>query len=254
VQALWPSLALVSAWDSSTSRRYAQELRQAFPHASFQGKGLWATEGVVTIPFQGGTPIAATSHAIELRCLATGAILPPWRVQDGQEVQPLLTAANGLIRYALPDRCRVTGFMGTAPCLEFLGRMGGVDLVGEKLDAVLAQQVLEAVGAELGCTPISLLALDGSGEEVPHYCLLAAPGPGAPAEASVAARAEELLGAIHHYRLARELGQLGPVRAMVRADALAEYHRRVGETGADGHVKIESVLRDVSGSTSGSAG
>jgi hypothetical protein len=243
-RALWPRLSLVSAWDSSTSRAYADELRSLFPHAAFQGKGLWATEGAVTIPFAGEKPIAATSHAIELRCLATGAIRPPWRVEPGQEVQPLLTAANGLVRYALPDRCRVTGHLGTAPCLEFLGRMGGVDLVGEKLDAALAQRVLDALAAELRCRPVALVAVPDGAGEAPHYRVLAEPGPGAPSAERVAARAEALLGAIHQYSVARELAQLGPARACVRGDALAEYHRCVGAAaGADGEVKIEPVLR-----------
>ncbi len=48
--ALWPRLALVSAWDTSTSARWARQLAQLLPQARFQGKGLWATEGVVTFP------------------------------------------------------------------------------------------------------------------------------------------------------------------------------------------------------------
>ncbi|MBU2038365.1 MAG: GH3 auxin-responsive promoter family protein, partial [Gammaproteobacteria bacterium] len=48
---LWPELALISAWDTSSSEPWARQLQQLFSHSDFQGKGLWATEGVVTIPY-----------------------------------------------------------------------------------------------------------------------------------------------------------------------------------------------------------
>ncbi len=241
-RALWPRLALLSAWDSSSSRPYAESLRDLFPHAAFQPKGLWATEGVVSVPFAGQHPLALTSHALEFRCLATGAVLPPWRLEAGQELQPVVSGAHGLLRYLLPDRVRVTGFLRSAPCVEFLGRLGGVDLVGEKVDAALAQQVLDQLRAEGLALPVTLLAIPANGGR-PCYRLLAAPGERGEAAEAVAGRAEELLRRLHHYRLARELGQLGPARAEVRADALAEYHRLVGRpAGADGQVKVEPVL------------
>ncbi len=241
-RALWPRLALISAWDSASSRPYAAALRALVPHAAFQPKGLWATEGVVSIPFAGEHPLALTSHALEFRCLASGAVLPPWRLEAGQEVQPVVSGAHGLLRYQLPDRLRVSGFLHRAPCVEFLGRLGGVDLVGEKVDAVLAQQVLELLAAEGLARPIALLA-GPVGQGLPCYRLLAAPGERGAAPEAVAGRAEALLLRLHHYRLARELGQLGPARAEVRADALEEYHRLVGRpAGADGQVKVEPVV------------
>jgi hypothetical protein len=241
-RALWPRLALLSAWDSASSRPYAEALRALFPGAAFQPKGLWATEGVVSIPFDGAQPLALTSHALEFRCLATGEVLPPWRLEVGQELQPVVSGSHGLLRYLLPDRVRVTGFLRRAPCVEFLGRLGGVDLVGEKVDAALAQQVLDQLRAEGLARPVSLLAVP-AGDGLPCYRLLAAPGAAGVAPEAVAARAEVLLSRLHHYRLARELGQLGPARAEVRADALEAYHRLVGRpAGADGQVKVEPVV------------
>ncbi len=241
-RALWPRLALVSAWDSASSRPYAASLRALFPHAAFQPKGLWATEGVVSIPFAGRHPLALTSHALEFRCLATGAVLPPWRLEEGQELQPVLSGSHGLLRYLLPDRVRVTGFLRRAPCVEFLGRLGGVDLVGEKVDAALAQQVLDQLRAEGLARPVTLLAVPGNGA-LPGYRLLASPAEGASPPGAVAARTEALLLRLHHYRLARELGQLGPAGAEVRHDALEEYCRLVGRpAGADGQVKVEPVV------------
>ena len=240
--ALWPRLALVSAWDSASSRPWAAALRELFPHAAFEPKGLWTTEGVISIPFEGRRPLALTSHALEFRCLATGAVLPPWRLQVGQELQPVVSGSHGLLRYLLPDRVRVTGFLRRAPCVEFLARLGGVDLVGEKVDAALAQEVLDLLRAEGLARPVTLMAV-ADGGALPCYRLLAAPGERGSTPPAVAARTEALLLRLHHYRLARDLGQLGPARAEVRADALEEYHRLVGRpAGADGQVKVEPVV------------
>jgi hypothetical protein len=154
----------------------------------------------------------------------------------------VVSGAHGLLRYLLPDRVRVTGFLRQAPCVEFLGRLGGVDLVGEKVDAALAQQVLDQLRAERLARPVALLAIPAVGA-LPGYRLLAAPGERAEDPLLVAARTEELLLRLHHYRLARELGQLGPASAEVRSDALEEYHRLVGRpAGADGQVKVEPVV------------
>ena len=241
-RALWPRLALVSAWDSASSRPFAETLRSLFLQAAFEPKGLWSTEGVISIPFEGRQPLALTSHALEFRCLSTGEVLPPWRLALGQEVQPVVSGSHGLLRYLLPDRVRVTGFLRKAPCIEFLGRLGGVDLVGEKVDAALAQELLDLLRAEGLARPVTLLAVP-DGRPLPCYRLLATPGERGETAAAVAARTEALLLRLHHYRLARELGQLGPAGAEVRADALEEYHRLVGRpAGADGQVKVEPVV------------
>ncbi len=47
-QVLWPELKLVSCWTDASSRPFFETLRRRLPRVSFQGKGLLATEGVVT--------------------------------------------------------------------------------------------------------------------------------------------------------------------------------------------------------------
>ena len=250
---LWPELALVSSWDSSTSAPWALELRALFPHAAFQGKGLWATEGVVSIPFENAYPAAITSHFLEFRDLERAGprerILPVWRLKPGMQLQPLLTTGNGFFRYALPDRVEVTGHLRGTPCLRFRGRLHGVDLVGEKIDALAASELLRdlSVPGEREC--VSLLAMRKPGSR-PGYTLLAkkmgqgasAKGGGAGAGVEqLAAEVEARLMTFHHYRLARELGQLEPARAVVREDALGVYESLLSGTRIPGSLKIEPV-------------
>jgi len=223
----WPRLRVISCWTSSTSARWAAELAERFPQATVQGKGLWATEGVVTIPFRGAYPLALRSHFYEFRC--GDEVVPSWQLREGDVVQPIVTASSGLHRYALQDRVRVTGFLRRAPTLEFLGRLDGTDLVGEKVSAEIAASVVASVDA---------LTLFAVGAPRPHYVVVAERGD---ADA-LAMRVDEALRAHHHYALARELGQLDAPRAIIAADALPRllaYARRRGL--ADGEMKIEAL-------------
>ncbi|HWU44571.1 MAG TPA: GH3 auxin-responsive promoter family protein, partial [Bdellovibrio sp.] len=138
---LWPKLILISAWDSSSSQLWAKEICDLFPKISFQGKGLWATEGVLTVPFRGKKILTTNAHFYEFRDLKTEEILPAWRLQEGRVYQPILWTSSGLLRYQLQDRVKVTGFLEGTPCFEFMGRLQSTDLVGEKMDAGWVQEL-----------------------------------------------------------------------------------------------------------------
>lgn len=234
---LWPELALVSAWDSSTSAQWAEQLKTLFPHAVFQGKGLWATEGVVTIPIRGEFVLAADSHFYEFRVLGTGEILPSWQLEKGLLVSPILSAGNGLMRYQLGDRMRCTGFAGALPTLEFVGRMGGVDMVGEKLDRGVVAHILAKQRAD-GAPVISLVGRKAA--ETPRYELLMRRCEPLLAEGTAAA-VEKELRANFHYDLARDLGQLSAVTSRNSADPLADY-RGYFPSKIQGNIKIEELV------------
>lgn len=243
---LWPRLKLISCWSSSTSAPWAEELRRIFPRAAVQGKGLWATEGVVTIPFQGRYPLAVNSHFYEFRDLSTGQIAPAWKLREGQVVQPLLTTGGGFFRYELQDRLHVTRFLKECPCFEFVGRLGGgTDLVGEKMDPVMAGEVLKVLNALDLAQCLSLLARqsDAKSGRKPRYQVLAVGGHGELAR--IATEAERLLQETHHYRLARELGQLDHADARVFGtfDEAHEYYERscLGGARISGGAKIEAL-------------
>lgn len=206
---LWPGLELVSCWDQGSSRRHAAALRARLPGVRVQGKGLLATEGVVTIPLEGlAMPVLAVDSAFyEFRDDA-GRCLGAEEVALGGEYEVLITTEAGLYRYALGDRVRVCGFAGEAPLLEFLGRGACVsDLCGEKLseDFVLgALQPLElgfAVLAPAGTRDRYLLVIDA--DEVSEA-----------RAAELACRAESGLCANPQYAYARRLGQLGALEAL----------------------------------------
>ncbi len=141
---LWPQLAVLSAWDTAAAAPWAQKLKSLMPHANFQGKGLWATEGVVTFPFQGRYPLSYLSHFYEFQDAQDGRVLAPWQLREGQDVIPIMTTGSGFARYKMSDVIRVDGHLGQVPCFTFLGRNDGVDLVGEKISATALQHSLSA--------------------------------------------------------------------------------------------------------------
>ena len=241
---LWPSLGLVSAWDTSTSARWAGALRRLLPHAQFQGKGLWATEGVVTIPYRDQYPLAVRSHFIEFVDLDDNKPRFPWELRVGQAVRPLLTTGAGLLRYALNDRLVVRGFLGTTPCFEFLGRLDDVDMVGEKMSPETARAALDAIaGGDDVCRPLTLLAVTQLRDaDKPSYVALCE-GPRGPADQRRDARLDDALRGAFHYNLARDLGQLGPARVLTVADARGLY-QALGEARGmvAGNIKVEALL------------
>ncbi|MCD6061643.1 MAG: auxin-responsive promoter [Moraxellaceae bacterium] len=245
-QRLWPELALVSAWDTADAAPWAAQLRLRFPQASFEGKGLWATEGVVTIPYEGRYPLAYQSHVYEFERIGSGEVLAPWELREGDEVSPVISGGNGLLRYRLDDRLAVTGFFNQVPCFQFLGRRFGVDLVGEKMSPEAARQVLAETALAFDLEPVSLLAVDGAGQGRPRYLALFGRGlaGGAPLTAPLSAAVEDGLCRHFHYELARDLRQLEPALALVVDDGWTTYQKVAVAGGMiAGNIKPEPLRR-----------
>ena len=235
LKTLWPKLALISSWDSSSSREFANILRQQFPQVPMQGKGLWATEGVVTIPFQGKYPLAINSHFYEFLCLDSNKIFPAWQLQKNQVVEPILTSGNGLIRYSLGDQVRVTDFLAQTPCLEFLVRKSTSDLVGEKLSHEIALGVLNQLRAKYSASFFTLIAQKNPR---PHYALACNPGQ----YQELADFTEKLLCESHHYRLARELGQLSRLK-LLPLSTLEQLNEHIKTPMLAGQLKLDPIMQ-----------
>lgn len=241
---LWPQLTVVSSWDTAAAAPWADRLRKLLPHAAFQGKGLWATEGVVTFPFQGRFPLSYLSHFYEFEDTSNGQILASWQLKDGQEVSPILTTGSGFARYKMADVVRVDSHLGQVPCLTFLGRNDGVDLVGEKTSATLALQIQSGLDLR-DAVPVTLLALDQSTNLSPGYCLLVECDEGTDTPAlrqHLAAQIEAALQQNFHYRLARELGQLQPATCVALPLMREIYLDQCRLRGmVEGNIKIEPL-------------
>ena len=200
---IWPQLCTVSAWADGASRPYAQRLREMFPHAQLQPKGLLATEGAVSIPWSGpdGAVPALTSAFLEF-IGDDGGVLLCDELCEGEGYRVVMTTPGGLYRYDLGDRLRCRELHDGLPRLEFIGRAGvATDIVGEKLTEDFVADVLSRVDVRACLAPRATAT--------PFYELLVE----APRDnvRLIAASVEQRLRENPRYAYARAIGQLGPV-------------------------------------------
>ncbi|WP_256561702.1 GH3 family domain-containing protein [Pyxidicoccus xibeiensis] len=232
---LWPRLSLLSMWTDAQAAHAVPAACRRFTGVEVQGKGLLATEGVVTLPlFDTPAPVLALrSHFFEFQDPERPDARPrlAHELERGRTYTVLLSTSGGLLRYRLGDLVRVEGFLRATPCLRFLGRADAVcDLVGEKLSATRVGTVLDATLPALfgGARPgFAMLAPEWpTAPEPPAYRLfLETPAPDTKLTEAAAA-VERALCEGHHYRYARELGQLGPVLAVRVAEGARRYEAR----------------------------
>jgi GH3 auxin-responsive promoter len=224
VRALWPQLALVSMWTDGASAAFAAEVGRRLDGVAVQGKGLLATEGVVSVPYRGARPLAVLSHVIELEDEDAPGARPRFvhEAEIGRRYQVLLTTSAGLVRYRLGDRVEVTGALEATPTIRFLGRAGHVsDLVGEKLAADFVARALASAAAH------ARFAMLAPAHDARGYLLFLETSleHGGRDASAVARDVDTALCASHPYDYARKLGQLAPVRAVMVRDGARRYER-----------------------------
>lgn len=222
---LWPNLGLISCWGDAHAAGALAALRRLFPDCPVQAKGLLATEGMLTIPQMRGRqtihPLAVRSHFFEFLG-DTGESLGAHQLREGDCYEVAVTAGNGLYRYRLGDRVRVTGFAKATPCLRFLGRVGvQSDHRGEKLNEAFVAQAMDKAFAALERTPIFAMLAPEELERGLGYTLFAESTVVLPDH--LTAELDSLLGENPHYAHCRRLGQLQPIRLCRLPDGT---HRR----------------------------
>ena len=214
----WPMLDTISCWSSSTSQRYAAELARRFPDTHIQGKGLLATEGVVSVPLDAAcAPVLAVDSGFYEFETASGDVALAWELETGRAYSVVLTSDAGLYRYRLGDRVRVSGWYEATPCLEFIGRENSTsDLCGEKLTEAFVAAALGDVPGFAFLVPVMnprpayLLVLDDATVASGRLC-------------TTAETVDSRLMKNPQYRYAREIGQLPPLEPRRIADPLGTY-------------------------------
>ncbi|MGE8683601.1 MAG: GH3 family domain-containing protein [Acinetobacter sp.] len=130
---LWPKLSLISTWDTASAPQWIEQLQQRIDGVAFAEKGLWTTEGVVTIPFTDRFPLSYQSHFYEFLLQESNQVVPSWQLKLGDIVSPVITTGSGLIRYVMDDELEVTDFYQQIPCFQLLERKMTVNLAEENL-------------------------------------------------------------------------------------------------------------------------
>lgn len=236
-QRLWPNLALISCWNHASAEGYARELQSCFPEAVVQGKGLLATEGLVTVPIDvGHDPVLSLESGFFEFVDSGGRARMAHEVEVDADYELLMTTSSGLYRYAIGDRVRVTGRIEATPTLRFIGRAGvHSDLCGEKLDEAFVADALRCTGAMGAMLVVRRL--------VPGYVLvLDADATSEDGARAAAEKVESALCANPQYAYARTLGQLAAVTCERVRDPVGAWLSRGTKLGQRlGDIKIPTL-------------
>ena len=204
---IWQHLDTISCWTDAAAKAFIPQLLAIFPDVYIQGKGLLATEGVVTLPLVDcPAPILAIQSAFYEFVDESDRTYLCHQLETDRVYRVIITTHSGLYRYDLGDRVRVRGWKEQTPLLEFVGRSGLVsDLCGEKLTEEFVLNELGKLGKRQGFT---MLAPSLQGQ--PHYVLfLDAAEYDENAAITITRQLDLLLRNNPQYNYARNLGQLG---------------------------------------------
>ena len=235
-QNIWPQLKLISCWKEGTASQFINKLEYFFPNVFIQGKGLLATEAFITLPLfeANGCLPAYTSHFLEFRSSADGSVYLLDELETGESYSVIVTTGGGLYRYDLGDIVRITGKYCGLPILKFDGRLQTCDLVGEKLQENFVQNVLIKALFELQLNAqfVFLAPVVRENEQFYGLFIELLDNKNRKKISVLKDNIENRLNLNFHYKYARDLNQLGPVRVfLISGDAIRYYEKRCTDEG-----------------------
>jgi hypothetical protein len=212
---------MISCWADGNSARAAHKLAALFPQARIRAKGLIATEGFVSLPWEGcdgRSPVR--SHFLEFRRIRlAGRSTRPSSHTNWSEGKRIRRPHDRrrLYRYHLGDLVTVSG-AHTSVRRAIAGRQDVADW-GEKLHEAAARILESAFTTRRPrrrprCSP----AIRAARFPTTSLCRSRRPEDEL-AERRPSTAPEENF----HYRYARRLGQLGPLRVFAARNAEASY-------------------------------
>lgn len=223
----WPALRVISCWGDLAAEPGLHALAAKFPRCRLQAKGLLATEAVVTIPWQGGYPLAVSSHFFEF-ISEHGDLRAAHELETGKTYEVVVTNGGGLWRYRLGDMVECTGHCAFTPLLHFLGRVGNVsDLCGEKLSETFVAAVFAEQWPSAENRPRTAFLRPSQKAGEAGYDLVV----DRPVEPTCLDSLDQSLRQNPHYDLARRIGQLRELQMCVELEDLQAdpKKRRIGD-------------------------
>ena len=153
-------LSVVGCWTGGPAQWFVRQFPTVLGgEVPVRDVGITASEGYFAIPLSSdwdGGVLWNHGELLEFQD-ETGAVYWGWELQEGKEYSLIISARNGLLRYAMQDRIRVTGFHLNTPIIAFVGKEGRfINAVGEKVtEEQLVLSMKDFAGAILGFTAIT---------------------------------------------------------------------------------------------------
>ena len=130
-------LSVIGCWTGGPARWFVRQFPSVLGgEVPVRDVGITASEGYFAIPLSScwdGGVLWNQGELLEFQD-DSGAFFWGWELEEGKEYSLIISSRNGLLRYAMMDRIRVTGFHGNTPIISFVGKEGRfINAVGEKL-------------------------------------------------------------------------------------------------------------------------
>lgn len=211
----WNDIDIISCWVDGSSRFFIKELKEHFPHAHIQGKGLLATEAPLTFPSElskGYLPLLNNIFYEFLDSNNNLKLLHELEINNTYEL--IISNRSGLIRYEMNDLVQVTSIEENTPCFKFISRTGlGSDMTGEKIDL----NTIEKIFTDLNINDDSFLLpiLDN-----PSYYLLITNK-----FEDQTNQIEKSLCEYYHYQQSRNLNQLNALQVIQHSNPKGVFNQ-----------------------------
>jgi len=237
---IWKKFSCLSCWTDSNAAIFAERAAEIIGSENIEGKGLLATECIVTIPIRDKKLLSYRSHFFEFKEIERGELKSAGDVEIGKEYLVIVTTAGGFYRYNLGDIVKVTGFYRGVPHFEFIGKSGKIsDYFGEKLTEGFVASEIKSVLEKYKLTP-KIIFIAPVNRENFYYMAYIEPEKDEKTELYSGAvnEIEEGLRKNFHYNYARELGQIGKLKFFkIDSDGISDYLR----VKKDGGMKLGDI-------------
>ncbi len=254
IKDIWPHLALVATWTGGNCRIPLQTIKTQLPkHTLTMDLGFLASECRTTFAIEANTPsglAAFQDYFFEFveRAKWDDKVLEFItldRVEKGKEYYIFVTTTSGLYRYDMNDIVAVTGYLHSAPLLEFIQKGRGVtNITGEKL---YEKQVIQAVESTANhyslAMPFFIALADRSTSSYAFYLELT--GASRPNLQELCRMLDDTLCEQNEeYKQKRGSGRLKPTQALLLSPGTATRYREhlVARGQKDGQFKAQCLV------------
>lgn len=152
---IWP-IRGICAYVKLGSQAQWNRIMDDYAKPTIIDPGLVATEGRVSVglfpdaPYHAAIPVSSFLELLpvddQLSAIDAQQAILPCEATPGNRYCPIISSANGLMRYRLDDVITVTGYAGRMPLIEYLGRLDdSLSLAGEKVCEAHFRAAVESI-------------------------------------------------------------------------------------------------------------
>lgn len=183
---IW-SIKLLSSYLKEGSEIQWNKIHDYYGNIKLMDPGIVASEGRCSVGLYGNlkctavVPLASFTEFIpvnDINCTvikSNSETLLPHELCEGTLYSPVLSSANGLIRYSIGDVVKVVKIQQGIPFIEYIGRISGVlSIAGEKLTEMQFKKAIEILGNK-GFIILDWAVFIDTTQVIPNYVFVCSP-------------------------------------------------------------------------------